>query len=36
LSLCVRVADPRGRVKRVDDWGVARDAELPLVPVSPY
>jgi hypothetical protein len=36
LSRCVRFADPRGRVKRGRMWGVARDADLPLVLVSPY
>jgi hypothetical protein len=35
LSSFVRFADARGRVKRSDDPGVARDADLlALVPVS--
>jgi hypothetical protein len=35
LSVHVRFADARGRMKRSDDLGVARDADLlALVPVS--
>jgi len=36
LSRCVRVADRCGWMKRVDDSAVACDADLSLVPVSPY
>jgi hypothetical protein len=35
MSVHVRFADARGRMKRSDDLGVARDADLlALVPVS--